>query len=79
MIQKKKRVGHVEVIRERCISSSTCVALAPNTFELDGEGIAIVRNAKGDGDEVVLHAARGCPVNAIVVYDEDGVQIWPEA
>ena len=33
----------IEVDREACISVATCVQVAPNTFELDDEGIAIIK------------------------------------
>jgi len=67
----------VEVDRELCISVATCVAVAPGTFELDDEGIAVVKNAKGDDEATILQAAQSCPVNAIIVYDDDGKQIHP--
>jgi len=67
----------VEVDRELCISVASCVAVAPNTFELDDEGIAIVKDANADSKETILQAAQSCPVNAIIVYDDDGKQIYP--
>jgi len=68
----------VKVDRELCTSVATCVEVAPNTFELDDEGIAVVKNDKGDAEETILQAAKSCPVNAIFVYDDDGKQIYPE-
>lgn len=67
----------VEVDRELCTSVATCIAVAPNTFELDDEGIAIVKNVSGDDEKTILQAAQSCPVNAIIVYDNDGKQIHP--
>ena len=67
----------VEVDRELCTSVATCVAVAPNTFELDDEGIAIIKNPKGDDEAAILKAAQSCPVNAIIVYDDNGKQIHP--
>ncbi|MDP2812224.1 MAG: ferredoxin [bacterium] len=68
----------IEVDRELCTSVATCIAVAPNTFELDEEGIAIVKNPKGDTEETILQAAKSCPVNAIIIYDDAGKQIYPE-
>lgn len=68
----------VEVIREQCISAGSCVVLAPETFALDDENLAIVKQQNGDSDEDILAAAQSCPVNAIIVRDEHGAQIWPE-
>lgn len=67
----------IEVDRELCISVASCVAVAPNTFELDDEGIAIVKNASGDTKDTILQAAQSCPVNAIKIWDDNGVQIHP--
>jgi ferredoxin len=68
----------VKVDRSLCTSISSCVAIAANTFELDGEGIAVVKKQNGDSDETILAAAKSCPTNAILVYDESGKKIWPE-
>lgn len=67
----------IEVDRELCISVASCVAVAPNTFELDDEGIATVKNPNADTKETILQAAQSCPVSAIIVYDDDGKQIYP--
>ena len=67
----------VEVDRELCISAASCVAIAPNTFELDQEGIATVKKQDGDPRDTILQAAQSCPVNAIKVFDDDGTQLWP--
>ena len=68
----------IEVDKELCISVASCVAIAGNTFELDDEGIAKVKNPKGDSDETIMQAAQSCPVNAIIIYDDSGKQIYPE-
>jgi ferredoxin len=68
----------IEVDREACISVATCVQVAPNTFELDDEGIAIIKGMDKDSIETVVQAAKSCPVNAIIVHDDDGKQLYPE-
>lgn len=68
----------IEIDREACISVATCIQVAPKTFELDDEGIAIIKDANGDDKETILQAAKSCPVNAIIVYDDDGTQLWPK-
>lgn len=80
----------VKVDRDLCIGAATCVAIAPNTFELDSEGKAVIKKKDGsltsdfvkyedinDAEENVLNAAKSCPVNAIVVVeiDEQGNEI----
>lgn len=68
----------IEIDRELCISVATCVQVAPKTFELDDEGIAIIKNASGDDKETILQAAKSCPVNAVIIHDDDGKQLWPK-
>lgn len=69
----------VEVHREACIAAGSCVVLAANTFELDEENLVRIKGQNADTDEDILMAAQSCPVNAIIVRDETGKQIWPEA
>lgn len=68
----------IKVDQENCIACGTCVVLAPNTFELDENGKSIVKNEQGDSDEVILEAAKACPVSVIIVYDNQGNQLWPK-
>ena len=83
----------VWVDRDKCIGAAPCIAVAPNVFELDGEGKAVVKeDAKngGEGDKFMIKAeaadeatlkmsAESCPVLAIYLYDDDGKQIFPPA
>lgn len=68
----------VEVIREACIAAGSCVVLASNTFEMDEENLVRIKAQNADSDEDILMGAQSCPVNAIIVKDETGKQIWPE-
>lgn len=62
----------------RCISSEDCVESVPGVFRLDDDGKAQVYNPTGAPDAAILAAARGCPVKAIVVVDEEtGTQLFP--
>ncbi len=67
----------IEVKKDLCVSVATCVAIASNTFELDGEGIAVVKKGEHDNEETILQAAKSCPVNAIIIKDDSGKQIHP--
>ncbi len=68
----------VKVIRDLCIGAASCVAIAPKVFELDGEAKAVVLKPDTDTDENILASAQSCPVNAIIVEDENGQQVWPK-
>ncbi|MCA9369930.1 MAG: ferredoxin [Pseudomonadales bacterium] len=80
VVTQTQQVGRykVEVIRDKCISAASCVAIAPNVFELDEEEIAVVISQDGDDDDTKLLAAQSCPTAAIVVTDTTtGEQVWP--
>lgn len=75
-----KQIGKykVEVIRDKCISAASCVAIAPGVFALDEENLAIILSQDGDDDQTKLLAAQSCPTAAIIVTDtESGQQVWP--
>ena len=68
----------ITVNKARCISSGDCVETAPEVFQLsEADGKSEVINPTGAGDSTILAAARSCPVKAITVVDEAGVQLFP--
>lgn len=71
------KISRIEVKRDLCIGAQTCVALAPDVFEMDAENKAIIKSANGNDDETILMAARSCPTLAIFLYDEKGTQVFP--
>ncbi len=75
-----KQIGKykVEVIRDKCISAASCVAIAPGVFALDEAQLAIILDQDGDDDDIKLLAAQSCPTAAIIVTDTiTGEQVWP--
>lgn len=74
---KPLKIAKIVVDRNLCIGAASCVAVAPGVFELDSENKAIVYNAKGADDETILLAAKSCPTQAILLFDENGNQIFP--
>lgn len=67
----------VEVKRDLCIGAASCIAVAPDVYELDDEMKAVVKNQKGADDATLLESAKACPTLAIYIYDDDGTQIFP--
>jgi ferredoxin len=59
----------IEIDRDRCVGSGNCLFWAPNTFDLDDGGTAVVIDPDGDGEELARVAADGCPTRAITVID----------
>ena len=61
----------VEVDRDRCVGSGACEVLAPDVFEVDDDGVLIVRRPEPeDGDAAdVADAVRACPTRALALTD----------
>ena len=57
----------ISIDRTRCMGSGNCSFWAPNTFDLDEEGLAIVVNPEGDEAAKIQNAANGCPTQAITL------------
>jgi ferredoxin len=68
-----------KVDREECIGDGSCEDIAPDYFQLDDEDLAeVIKNPVAEGDEdVARDAAEACPVEAIILEDEGGEQIYP--
>ena len=64
----------ISIDREACMGSGNCSFWAPATFDLDDDGVAIVTDADGDGEEKAVLAAQGCPTQAIEVL-KDGERL----
>ncbi len=57
----------ISIDREKCMGSGNCVYWAPQVFDLDDAGMAIVVGDPLDDDERVHLAVRNCPTEAITV------------
>ena len=80
--QPVKQIGKytVKIVRNACISASSCVAVSPTVFDLDEENIAKFVDNPHDEEDNILLAAQSCPTNAIIIEETaTGKQIWPEA
>ena len=62
----------IDVDRDLCIGSGTCVRLAPGAFALDDEEIATVQNASAVGLDKLRLAADACPSRAIAIAGREG-------
>jgi ferredoxin len=77
-VTRKIRKLTMKIDRNLCIGAATCVAIAPKAWALDDEAKAIILDSAGDEtDESLLEAAKGCPVMAIIITDENGKQVFP--
>jgi len=78
--EESKKIAKIVVDRDLCIGAATCIALAPELFELDDENKAVLQDGwreKGMSDEQLMEAAQSCPVDAVLLYDKDDNQLYP--
>lgn len=83
----------IKVDPDLCIGAASCVTIAPETFQLNDENKAyvldhgteptartyerVVEVTDEEKDNLIM-AAQSCPTLAIFIYDEDGVQLFPD-
>lgn len=74
-----RHVGGLTVTIDRllCVGFGDCIDEAPEAFEFDDEGIAILTDPASVERERLLRACEICPVDAITVCDADGRQLVP--
>ena len=65
----------IKILRDECIMSGLCVDEAPNTLELDDEGIPTVIDPAGDDDREIVAAAESCQVGCIVLTEESDARV----
>lgn len=68
----------VSIDRDRCIGAAQCAARAPAHFDLDDEQRAYLVTMRGGTEDVMLQAARSCPVRAIEFVSDDGTNRYPD-
>ena len=59
----------ITVDRGKCTGEAICVEIAPEVFQLDEEGIAVVINPAGADRDTIIEAAESCPQGAITVVE----------
>ena len=59
------------VDRDECQGHAECVAIAPEVFELDDDGMARVKNPEGASEKKIQKAIDTCPAMAIGWEEEE--------
>ena len=67
----------IVIDRDQCVGFGDCVKEAPEGFKLDADTVAAFVAPEAVERERLLRACDACPVDAITVYDESGMQIVP--
>lgn len=77
-VEDKNNKIRIKVDTIKCISAAVCLIQAPNTFDLDDEQIAYVKDGNLDELKSILKAAKACPTKAIIIEDQNGNVVWPK-
>lgn len=75
-VSPKNRI-YVEVDRTLCFGFGDCVATLPDVFDLDDDDKAIVLDPDAASIDDIIEASQNCPVDAIIITDEQGAQVYP--
>jgi ferredoxin len=68
----------IRIDRSLCTGYAGCVGLAAEVFRLGDDHVSVVIDPEGPDDDLILDAARACPVDAITLTDEFEDQVWPQ-
>jgi ferredoxin len=60
----------IVIDRSLCSGFGACAELAPEIFEVDGEGLVSLRVGSSSDDGAAFDAAAACPMAAISVFEE---------
>jgi ferredoxin len=67
----------VIIDRDLCQGIGNCVAIAPGVFQLDEENKAVATYIEDVSQEKIQEAAESCPLDAIILQDDEGEQLYP--
>ena len=61
----------VKVNKDACIGCGACAAICDNVFEIDDEGLSVVKKEEVSEEEkqAVIDSAESCPTGAIEVTE----------
>ena len=62
----------VKVNKEACIGCGACAAICDSVFEIDDEGLSVVKEekVKEEDKQAVIDSSESCPTGAIEVTEE---------
>jgi ferredoxin len=67
----------VIIDRDLCQGIGNCVAMAPGVFKLDKQNKALATNIESVSQEKIREAAESCPLDAIILQNDEGEQLYP--
>ncbi len=72
-----KKIYKIVYDKGKCIGAANCVQVAPDTWELDKDGLAKAKKVQFSEEELdkQVKAAKSCPTHAISIVGPDGKKI----
>ena len=67
----------VKIDRNLCTGVGNCEAVAPTVFKVDKTNKAVLLDPSSVDEKTLMEAAESCPVDAIIIEDDDGNQLYP--
>jgi ferredoxin len=67
----------VQIDRALCVGFGDCVTASPGAFALGADDVVVFAAPESVERAELLRACASCPVDALTVWDEDGLQIVP--
>ncbi|MCX6013594.1 MAG: ferredoxin [Chloroflexi bacterium] len=67
----------IKVDRDLCQGLGNCVAIAPTVFKLDKKNKAVILDSSSVDETTLQEAAESCSLDAIIIEDDQGNQIYP--
>lgn len=67
----------LRIDRDLCVGFADCIGAAPEAFRLDDGGTVVFVRPEDVERERLIRASDACPVDAITMWDEAGMQIVP--
>jgi ferredoxin len=70
----ERRFGRLtlRIDRDLCVGFGDCIDVAPDVFELDEDGVAVVKEGASEKVERdrLMEACRSCPVDALTLHED---------
>jgi ferredoxin len=75
----ERRVGRllVRIDRSLCVGFGDCITAAPPAFVLGADDVVVFAEPEAVEPEQLVRACASCPVDALTVWDEMGIQLAP--
>lgn len=64
-------MNKIIINEDSCIGCGSCIAIDPEHFDFNSDGLAVVINENNDNASETINAIASCPTSAISITSED--------